>query len=159
MLLSKCPLTNELLNNIGDFAFSGCSGLTSAYFQGNAPSVGADLFDVPPVWTPPVSVFDPATIYYLPGTTGWGSTIGGRPAVLWNPLMQASGPNFGVLSNQFGFTISGTTNLPIVVEASVNLPRASWTPLQSCTITNGAIYFSDSAWTNYPARFYRIRSP
>jgi hypothetical protein len=26
-----------------------------------------------------------ATVYYLPGTTGWGTTFGGRPAVLWDP--------------------------------------------------------------------------
>jgi len=37
--------------------------------------------------------------------------------------------------------------------------NARWTPLQSCAITNGLIYFSDAQWTNYPARFYRIRSP
>ena len=29
----------------------------------------------------------------------------------------------------------------------------------SGTLTNGSIYFSDAAWTNYPARIYRIRSP
>ena len=26
-----------------------------------------------------------ATVYYLPGTTGWGTTFGGRPTVLWDP--------------------------------------------------------------------------
>jgi hypothetical protein len=36
---------------------------------------------------------------------------------------------------------------------------ASWTALQTCTLTNGSIGFSDATWTNYPARFYRIRSP
>jgi hypothetical protein len=32
-------------------------------------------------------------------------------------------------------------------------------PLQTCKLTNGSIYFSDPQWTNYPGRFYRIRSP
>jgi hypothetical protein len=145
------------VHTILDTDFADCPNLLAMYFQGNAPAL---LPDPESGMYGMVFSNNPSlTVYYLPGTTGWGSTFGGRPAVLWNPLMQASGPNFGVLSNQFGFTISGTTNIPIVVEASVNLPRASWTPLQSCTITNGAIYFSDSAWTNYPARFYRIRSP
>jgi hypothetical protein len=26
-----------------------------------------------------------ATVYYLPGTTGWGTTFGGRPTALWTP--------------------------------------------------------------------------
>jgi hypothetical protein len=84
--------------------------------------------------------------------------FGGRPAILWNPQMQTSA-FFTALANQFGFTITGTTNIPIVVEASANLAPASWTALQTCTLTNGSIYFSDPGWTNYPARFYRVRSP
>jgi hypothetical protein len=67
--------------------------------------------------------------------------------------------SLSVLSNQFGFTITGTTNIPIVVEASTNLRNRAWNPLQTCTLTNGSISFSDPQWTNYPARFYRIRSP
>jgi len=31
--------------------------------------------------------------------------------------------------------------------------------LQTLTITNGSVAFSDPAWTNYPTRFYRVRSP
>ena len=33
------------------------------------------------------------------------------------------------------------------------------TCMQTCTLTNGSIYFSDPDWTNHPARYYRIRSP
>ena len=39
------------------------------------------------------------------------------------------------------------------------LANANWVPLQSLNLTNGAFYFSDPNWTNYPARNYRIRSP
>ena len=52
-----------------------------------------------------------------------------------------------------------TADIPIVVEASTNLANANWVPLQSLNLTNGAFYFSDPNWTNYPARNYRIRSP
>ena len=33
-----------------------------------------------------------ATVYYLPGTTGWGTTFGGRPTALWIqvPTIQTS---------------------------------------------------------------------
>jgi hypothetical protein len=91
-------------------------------------------------------------------TTGWdtfNANSGLTPAVLWNPQAQ----NLGVLANQFGFNITGTTNIPIVVEAATNLAGAPWTVLRSCALTNGLICFSDPQWTNYPSRFYRIRSP
>jgi hypothetical protein len=79
--------------------------------------------------------------------------------VLWNPLIKASGSSFGISNNQFGFNITGTTNIPIVVEACTNLASPVWTPLQTLTLTNGLFYFSDPQWTNYPGRFYRISSP
>jgi hypothetical protein len=34
----------------------------------------------------------------------------------------------------------------------------NWTPLFSGNLTNGFIHLSDSQWTNYPQRFYRVRS-
>ena len=130
-------------------AFSSCGSLTGVYFRGNAPSLAYGTFDDD----------DNATVYYLAGTTGWGGSFGDRPAVLWDSPVKATAASFGVRTNRFCFNITGTTNIPIVVEACTNLASASWTPLQSCTITNGSIYFSDPQWTNYPARFYRIRSP
>ena len=125
-------------------AFSGCSQLKIVLFEGDAPSAESSVF----------SGDADVTVYYLPGTTGWGSTFCGVGAVLWNPQVQT----IGVQTNEFGFTITGTTNIPIVVEASTNLQGASWTSLQSCSLTNGSIYFSDAQWTNHPARFYRLRS-
>jgi hypothetical protein len=62
-----------------------------------------------------------------------------------------------VKSNQFGFNITATNNFTVVMEACTNLANPVWTPLQTLTLTNGSIYFSDSQWTNYPGRFYRLR--
>jgi hypothetical protein len=77
---------------------------------------------------------------------------------LWNPQGQTTDGSFGVQSNQFGFNLTGTANLPVVVEACTNLGGV-WTPLFTGYVTNGSIYFSDPHWTNYPSRFYRVRSP
>lgn len=130
-------------------AFYHCTNLAGVYFQGNVPSVGINAF----------STGVKTTIYYLPGSMGWGTTYGGRPTALWNPQAQTSDSNFGVRTNRFGFSITGTTNIPVVVEASSDLTNSNWVSLQNCTLTNGSIYFSDSQWTNYPGRFYRLRSP
>ena len=138
------------LTTIGWDAFGYCPGLTNVYFRGNAPSIAGFTF------------VTNATLYYLPGTTGWGATYGGVPTKMWNPQAQASGPNFGVRTNKFGFNLTGSSNLVIVVEASTNL--TNWLPLSTNTLntfvgTNGTAYFNDQQWTNFPKRFYRIRSP
>jgi hypothetical protein len=99
------------------------------------------------------------TAFYVAGTTGWGSTFDGLPAVLWNAFIQAAGASFGVQNNQFGFNIAGTANIPIVVEACANLANPIWIPLQTNTLTNGLLYFSETAQTNNAGRYYRISSP
>ena len=142
---------------LGFGAFTWCTNLVGVYFRGNAPTPGQGQG-----WFGEEIFYGtPAIAYYLPGTTGWGAgaSLGGRPAVLWNPQMQTGDGSFGVRQNRFGFNITGTADIPLVVEATTNLTPESWVPSQSCTLTNGFIYFSDAEWTNYPGRFYRIRSP
>ena len=77
--LTSVTIPNSV-SSIFDYAFYDCTNLTGVYFLGNAPSVGSSVF-----------LGDTnATVYYLPGTTGWTSTFGGRPAVPWfqpNPLI------------------------------------------------------------------------
>jgi len=132
-------------------AFEECSGLTSVYFRGNAPIADSSVF----------SLDNNATVYYLPGTTGWSvfSADTGLAAVLWNPFIQTADGSFGLSNNQFGFNITGTTNIPIVVEACTNLASPVWIPLQTLNLTNGLFYFSEPFQTNSPVRFYRIGSP
>jgi hypothetical protein len=175
---NACSLTTlsigNSVTNIGAWAFSGCITLATSvtipssvitigqsgfsndwrvpayFFQGNAPILGGpDAF-----WNN-----HSATAYYLPGTSGWTNTLDALSTVLWNPQQQTRDGSFGFLGNRFGFNISGTTNIPIVVEATTNLNSGKWTQLQSCTVTNGSIYFSDTKGTNFPKQFYRIRSP
>jgi hypothetical protein len=144
--LTSVTIPNSV-TNIGSSVFASCYGLRGVYFQGNAPSVGS-------------SEFFP-TVYYLPGTTGWGkfAILTGVTTVLWNPQAQTSGASFGVRTNRFGFNITGTSGLVIVVEACTNLATPIWFPVRTNTLTGGSSYFSDPQWTNYPARLYRIRSP
>ena len=138
------------------FAFFDCYNLASVYFQGNAPTADWSVF-----YDDVTGYGAPAAAYYLPRTTGWSafSADTGIPAVLWNPLIQTGDGGFGVQNNQFGFNITGTTNIPIVVEGCTNLASPAWTLLQALYLTNGSFYFSDPQWTNYPGCYYRIRSP
>ena len=52
----------------------------------------------------------------------------------------------------------GPQNLSVVVEASASLPNPVWQPLQTNALNNGVVNFFDTEWTNYPNRFYRVRS-
>ena len=120
--------------------------------QGNAPQVGQDIF---------YRAGNGLTIYYLPGTLGWGATFGSQPTALWsllNPMILKNGPNFGVRNNQFGFRISWATNNAVVVEACTNLAVPFWLSLATNTLSGGWSDFSDAGWTNYPSRIYRIRT-
>jgi hypothetical protein len=142
------------VTNIDDYAFQFCTNLTSVFFAGNPPV---------PLYSTTFYPDPMLTTYYLPGSTGWnynfwGYTSGPR-AVLWNPLIQTSGTNFGVRSNQFEFDLTGTTNIPIVIEAATNLASPVWTPLTNVILTNGLFHFSEPSQTNKSVRYYRISSP
>ena len=88
------------------------------------------------------------------------------PLPPWNAQIQFDS-NFGVQSNQFGFDVCGA-NWAFAVDAATDLNNSIWTALATNAIgngsltngvyTNGVFYFSDSQWTNYPERFYRVRA-
>jgi len=73
--------------------------------------------------------------------------------------VQTSDASFGVKTNRFGFNIIWTSGRTVVVEACTNLSNPDWQPVQTNTLTTDSAFFSDPQWTNYPQRFYRIRSP
>jgi hypothetical protein len=153
-----CPsLTSVIIGNgvttIMDSAFYQCASLRNVYFLGNAPVlVGSPQFNAS------------VTLYYLPGRMGWSSTLAGRATVVWNPQAQTGDGSFGVQNNQFGFNITGSSNLVVIVVAATNLSNPAWVPVGTNTLntfvgTNGTSYFTDPQWTNYPNRFYCFRSP
>ena len=153
--LTSLTIPNSV-TNLGEDEFYDCDNLTSVFLIGNAPSADSSVF-----YNVDNNVgADPTTVYYLPGTTGWSefSSNTGVPAVLWNPTIQTT-DGFGFRSNQFNFTITGTPNIPVQIAATTNVSAGTWTPLQTCTLTNGLIQFGDPGWSNYSRRFYTVQFP
>ncbi len=58
------------VSSIGEEAFSGCTGLTAAYFFGNAPTMGSNVF---------LNCASGFKIYYLAGVTGFTNPWYGYP--------------------------------------------------------------------------------
>ena len=147
------------ITNIGTSAFAGCPNLYQAYFLGNAPSVngGAGSADT--------SVFsgEAGTVYYASDTSGWHATFGGWPTAAGpyqsKPQILGSGGGLGVRNNQFQFTFSWAANTIVVVEACTDLANPAWCPVATNTLNGCSACFSDRQCTNYPGRFYRLRSP
>jgi hypothetical protein len=138
------------VTSIADYAFDGTE-VTNFYFAGNAPAIDLTVLD---------SDNSPA-VYYLPGTTGWAefSANAGVPATLWNAAIQITDGGFGIQSNQFGFNVTGSTNLVVVVETCSDLTASVWTPLETVTLTNGLFHFIESAGTNVSSRFFGLGFP
>jgi len=142
----------QIVRSIGWGIFSGCTSLTGIFFEGNAPSFTHDGFGFNLI----------ATVYYLPGTTGWAPIVEGLPTAPWAlpaPLILTTPPDFGVGTNGYGFIISWATNAAVVVEACTDFALPDWSPVGTNTLVEGWSYFSDREWTNYANRFYRLRSP
>jgi cytohesin len=68
------------VKHIGKSTFGFCANMRSIYFRGDAPDIGENAF----------YRNDWATVYYLPGTKGWGKEFGGRPTALWNVAAQTN---------------------------------------------------------------------
>jgi hypothetical protein len=139
------------VTSIGTGAFFECTDLINVFFTGDAPILADAVFG-----------YDTnATAYYIDGSTGWSefTESSGIPAVLWNPVIQTNDGNFGVQNGQFGFAVTGTADIPVVIEACTNLTSPIWIPLRSLKLTNGLFYFSEPFQPNSVPRFYRISSP
>ncbi len=136
-------------SSAGDYAFL-FAMLRNVYFLGDAPGpdFGGSAFD-----------YDLATVWYLPGTAGWGATFQGMPAVLWLPQLVFGGSPWGTGSNSFGLNLTWADGSVVVVEACTHLGSATWSAVATNTLTGGSGWFSDPQWTNYPNRFYRLRAP
>ena len=76
------------VTSFGEVAFGDCYGLTNVYFIGNAPAADSTVF-----------AYDKATVYYLPGATGWSNTFGGIQA--------------RALQSPYGFTVNAGETLAI----------------------------------------------
>ncbi len=143
--------------SIGNGAFYQCTNLTGVYFHGNSPTPNNDL-----------TVFSGDSngiVYYLPGTTGWGTLFDGLPTMLSS--LPAPAQTFTVLHtftalNNFtnsdganpyaGLILSGNTlygtardggTNGIGIVFAVNTDGSDFTNLHNFTYSDGANPYAD----------------
>lgn len=137
------------VTTLEDSAFSQCSTLNALLFHGNAPSSSMSLSEAP---------YD-LVVYYLPGKTGWGSTFEYRTVRCWNPSLR-SDAGFGFSGGRFGFTLAGTPQIPVRVEAATRVGAADWASVTNTTLgASGSLVVVDPESNVNPARFYRVVFP
>lgn len=101
---------------------------------------------------PPITIIDPdatnfAWRFYRIGPLSWASSV----------TKLASNAGESLSSNDFNLTLYSLPGLNYEIEASTDL--VNWTIITGFSSTNSTLHFSDPLWTNYPSRFYRLRSP
>jgi hypothetical protein len=87
----------------------------------------------------------------LSSTKAFSLTIMGQPSII------TTNNSLGISNGLFGFDVSGPASQTLVIDGSTNL--VDWTPLQTNVMGDSLWSFHDPKWTNYPGRFYRLRSP
>jgi hypothetical protein len=137
------------VRSIGTYAFFACSALKYVYFAGDAPILGTDTF----------RAIGQAAFFRPPNAAGWGSTFAGYPISVWVPTLVTNDPVFGVKANQFGFTVTGSEGLTVILEGSVTLENPKWVPIATNVVSGGSTYLKDPASPASPSHFYRLRSP
>jgi len=137
----------DTVTSLGNPLLYYCTNLSAIYFLGDAPYYSGTLFGAANL-----------TVYYLPGKAGWYRTYGGCPAVPWHAEPQPEDASFGIHTNRFGFTIVGTSNLVVVIEACTNLAGNRWVAVKTNRLFGGSYHFIDGETPGNASRFYRVRS-
>ena len=164
----KSILIPTSVTNIGYEAFYGCTNLTSITIPGSPITIYESAFayctslttvdfpaDAPIADCTVFSADTNATAYYLPGTTGWGSTVGGIPAVQFVPPQLS----LRITTNGCNVTFSTPTNHLYGLQTTTSLVGGVWsTILSNIPGTGFPTNYIDGA-AQVPQKFYRVYVP
>ena len=169
--LIQCPggesgsyIVPNSVTSIGNYAFSYCTSLTNLTIPGNVTTLGYETFyycsslksvyfqsNAPSVYNS-FGGNNIATVYYLAGTTSWGATFDGRPAVMiFQDYLCVVDNGMITITGYTGtggvVTIPSTiTGLPVT--SIGNSAFASSASLTSVTIPNSVTSIGNSAFAS-----------
>jgi hypothetical protein len=89
----------------------------------------------------------------IPSTSSF--VLIGLPAIFLTHPQRVGGGGF-----QFSFTNVTRAGFTALASTNLSVPTSNWTALGAVTeVSPGQFQFADVQATNYPRRFYRVRSP
>lgn len=103
------------VTSLGNWAFGFCTGLQEVYFLGNAPSIGTTVFD---------KVI--GTVYYMGGTTGWGTTFAGLPTVEQWTLTYFAGSHGSITGSTPQTVNTGASGNPVTAVPDTGYIFTQW---------------------------------
>ena len=77
--------------------------------------------------------------------------------MLWNPVITTL--SLPSETDGISFVITGSANIPIAVEATTDLLAGTWTRLDTTTLADGNLEFTDPDSEDSAFRLYRIVGP
>jgi len=124
-------------------AFDGCTSLERIYFRGNVPSSypSEDIF----------GEANSVTLYYLPGTTGWGAAVVDQPTALWIPVV----PKLPLLTSDNPLRLVTFSPAPSTVHVQRSMNLLDWEDWQTVSRDEGPSELQDLDAGTTPYRFYR----
>lgn len=129
--------------------FWNCPELKTIEFYGDRPVLEPDTIG----WGSPE-----LSIYYLPGTSGWSTSFGGRTTVLWLPRLSREGTRAGSPGSDFGFEIDWAVGKRVVVEARGDFGIGEWETVGTVTVPeSGLVEFRETEMVDRGGRFFRLR--
>jgi len=66
---------------------------------------------------------------------------------------------YNAVGGTFGFNITATSGGTVIVESCTNLVNPVWIPVQTNTLGESPVVFTDSLQPEIPSRFYRVTNP
>jgi hypothetical protein len=128
--------------------FWNCPDLKAIHFCGNRPQVEpTEIGRMSPE----------LAIYYLPGTSGWSTSFGGKPTTPWLPAIRNQALRSS--ATEFAFDIFWAEGKAVAVEVQEELGIIPREVLETITLPeNGVTEFVDSQIGNKPSKFYRVKS-
>ena len=143
------------VGHFGSQALSGCDSLISVIINGPIPTADKSVL----AYSTTNILYTNNIVYYIPGNVGTNYNFAGYQALPWNPLIQTQPGGFGIEGNQFGFNITGTSNLIVLVQGNTSLAGSGWQPLATLNLTNGSAYFSEPVNATPSSSFFRLSTP
>ena len=174
--LNNCTVTGNSAQDIGGGVYN--SSLTNCivYFNSAPSRSNVDFVSIPAhCWTS-----DPLFIDYAGGNLRLqsnspcinagdsafvpaGPDLDGNPRIVGSTVdigayeyQSLSLINFGVVSDQAAFNITGQSNQVVIVETSSDL--RNWSPLATNTLSGHPFSFTDPTPATLPQRFYRAKA-